>query len=119
MHPTRPILFSFDSFGERFLKLRGFEYSAGLGAILMDAQSLDRLRKTLPDSNAEEDPIVLPEALRYYLCDGTVEGSVKCNDSMRNFVCYVDDEIDRDVSSSSVATPKVCRENKFQTKPDW
>eukprot|EP00970_Alexandrium_tamarense_P016673 scaffold7110_cov182-Alexandrium_tamarense.AAC.2 len=68
MHPTHPILFSFDSFGNRFLKLR------------------------------------------------ELDGAVKCDDPMRNFLCYVDAEM---MDGDNVGSTKICRENKLITKPEW
>lgn len=77
---------------------------------------MQTLRETLPDSFVNGDPMTLPEALRYYQCDGTIEGAVKCDDPMRNFPCYVDAEM---MDGDNVGSTKICRENKFRTKPEW
>ena len=116
LHPTLPIMLSFDTFGRRFNALKEFGV---MDPILMHSDWMQVLREKLPDSGLM-DPSVLPEALRFYLCNGSVEGGVRCNDSLRNFVCYVDDEEteDRGVNSAMVS-PKVCRDHKFQTKPQW
>ena len=40
--------------------------------------------------------------------------------SYRNFVCYLDDEMMGGDADSNVAVDtKVCRANKFRTKPEW
>ncbi len=120
MHPTRPILFSFDAFGERFLKIKEFDGITGTGAILMQSEAMQRLKLTLPDSNAVSDPEKLPAALRYYHCDGTIEGAIRCEDPMRNFVCDLEDDMldEKEINDGS-ANPKICRKEKFQTKPQW
>jgi hypothetical protein len=82
MHPTRPILFSIDSFGDRFANM-GIE---SMGTILMDSDAMQSLRERMPDSNIV---ISLPDALR-------------------NFVCYLDDEM-----------MSVGADEKFRTKPEW
>ena len=48
LHPTRPILFSFDLFGDRFESMG----AGGTGTILMDVNALQKLREhKMPDSN--------------------------------------------------------------------
>lgn len=85
----------------------------------MHADWMQLLRERLPDS-AIVDPDSLPEALRYYVCNGSVEGGVRCNDSLRNFVCYLDDEeMDNIDEKSATVSPKVCRDHKFLTQPQW
>lgn len=101
MHPTRPILFSIDSFGDRFANM-GIE---SMGTILMDSDAMQSLRERMPDSNIV---ISLPDALRNYRCGASLEGGVRCNDNMRNFVCYLDDEM-----------MSVGADEKFRTKPEW
>ena len=112
IHPTRPILFSYDSFGERFVKLQEFD---GIGSMLMNADALENIRqRSIPDSNAVEDPIHdLPEAIRYYRCGQSIEGGIRCDDSMRNFVCYADENIAEDEALDL----NLCRMKKFDTKP--
>ena len=113
MHPTRPILFSIDSFGDRFANM-GIE---SIGTILMDSDAMQSLRERMPDSNIV---ISLPDALRNYRCGASLEGGVRCNDNMRNFVCYLDDEMmSVGADESAAANTKVCRDNKFRTKPEW
>ena len=111
IHPSQPILFSYDSFGERFLKLQEFD---GIGTVLMNADALERIRHSMPDTNVVAEPMAdLPEAIRYYRCGESIEGGIKCDDSMRNFVCYVDEEI----SNDDALNLNLCREKKFDTKP--
>ncbi|KAL7493458.1 hypothetical protein ACHAWT_006660 [Skeletonema menzelii] len=111
IHPTRPILFSYDSFGERFLKLQEFD---GIGSVMMDADALQSIRQGIPDSNSVAEPMHdLPEAIRYYRCGQSIEGGVACDDSMRNFVCYADENIADDVALDL----NLCRMKKFDTKP--
>ena len=76
LHPTRPILFSFDSFSDRFINMS----MGGTGTILMDADSMQSLREKLPDSNVV---LHLPDSLRNFRCGVTFEGGVRCNDNMR------------------------------------
>lgn len=66
MHPTRPILFSIDSFGDRFANM-GIE---SMGTILMDSDAMQSLRERMPDSNIV---ISLPDALRNYRCGASLE----------------------------------------------
>jgi len=108
LHPTRPILFSYDSFGERFLSLS----EGDTGTILMDADVMQARRKQAPDSNVV---LNLPDALSDYRCGPTLEGGFRCNDNFRNFVCYLDEELEE---NSKIADTTACRENKFRTKPD-
>jgi len=111
IHPTQPILFSYDSFGERFLKLQEFD---GIGSVLMNSDALQSIRQSIPDSNAVSDPMHdLPEAIRYYRCGESIEGGIRCDDSMRNFVCYADEHI----SEEDALDLNLCREQKFHTKP--
>ncbi|KAL7542943.1 hypothetical protein ACHAXR_012229 [Thalassiosira sp. AJA248-18] len=110
LHPTRPILLSFDSFGDRFLNID----QGGMG-ILMDADAWQSLREKLPDSNVV---INLPDALRNYRCGATLEGGLRCEDSMRNFVCYEDDEMDGNTDGDVAANSLRCRASKFRTKPE-
>lgn len=125
MHPTRPILFFIDKLGvpineERVSENRlaarrrvlEMEHNAGTAAALMDPTALFRIRERLPDSN--DFPSFLPKALRYYVCDGTIEGGVPCDDPMRNFFCDVDAEF----AEEDAVHPKLCRENKFRTSPE-
>ena len=50
MHITHPILFSFDSLGDQFIKMRYFDVSSGMSAVLMDAESMQKIHQKLPDS---------------------------------------------------------------------
>jgi len=111
IHPTRPILFYYDSFGERFLKLQEFD---GIGSVLMNADALQSIRQSMPDSNTVADPMHdLPEAIRYYRCGQSIEGGIRCDDSMRNFVCYADEHISED----GALDDNLCRIQKFDTNP--
>lgn len=83
----------------------------------MDADALQFLRETVPDSQVV---LGLPDRLRNYRCGATIEGGARCNDPMRNFVCYLDDGmIAGGGATDSVASANACRENKFRTKPEW
>ncbi|KAL3802225.1 hypothetical protein HJC23_001769 [Cyclotella cryptica] len=114
LHPTLPIMFSFDTFGRRFNALKEFGV---MDPILMHSDWMQVLREKMPDS-ALVDPSELPEGLRYYVCNGSVEGGVRCNNSLRNFVCYVDnDEMEDREFNSAVVSPNVCRDHKFLTRP--
>ena len=121
MHPTRPILFSYDTFGDRFVNMGTAGGMETTGTILMDADAMQTLREAMPDSNVV---LHLPNALRNYRCGVSVEGGVRCDDNMRNFVCYLDDEMDGDGGGADdsrvvAAKTKACRDNKFKTKPEW
>lgn len=83
------------------------------GSILMDADAMQTLREKMPDSNVVMN---LPDGLRNYRCGKTLEGGVKCDDTMRNFVCYLDEE--EDDGGEGLNSIK-CRDNKFRTKPEW
>jgi len=115
LHPTRPVLFSFDSFGERFINMD----VGGTGTILMDANAFQNLREKVPDSNVV---LHLPDSLRNFRCGATIEGGVRCNDPMRNFVCYLENLDDgmmgRDVDSNAAVKTKICRSNKYRTEPE-
>lgn len=88
----------------------------GTGSILMDADAFhSRRERIIPDSNVV---MHLPDALRNYRCGATLEGGVKCNDNMRNFVCYLDDD-PGDSEGTDAANSVQCRDNKFRTKPEW
>ena len=118
MHPTRPILMTFDTFGERFLNM-GAGGMDTIGTILMDADAMQTLREKMPDSNVVMN---LPDALRNYRCGSSLEGGVKCDDNLRNFVCYIDDDDNEMMAGgadSTASNTKICRENKFKTKPEW
>jgi len=64
----------------------------------------------MPDSDAgvADD---LPVAIRYYRCGESIEGGIGCNDPMRNFVCYADEQ------TSDEGNVNLCRLQKFYTKP--
>ena len=114
MHPSRPVLFHYNAYGERF---EGIKDGGGLGAILMDADATQVLRERLPDSDVVAN---LPAALRNYRCGASLEGGVRCGDGMRNFVCYLDDEMVGGGADDKLAeSAKACRARKFKTKPDW
>ena len=65
MHATQPILCSYDSFGERFVKLQEFD---GIDA-------MQSIREGMSDSYAgvADD---LPVAIRYYRCGESIEGGI-------------------------------------------
>ena len=112
MHPTSPILFSYDNYGERFESLDT------KGSILMDTFAMDILKERLPDSNVI---VNLPDGLSNYHCGPSFEGGVKCEDPMRNFVCYLDDDIAEGIvaDAADLDAASICREMKFKTKPEW
>lgn len=86
--------------------------------ILMHSDWMQLLREKLPDTSLMPDPDLLPDALRYYLCDGAIEGGVKCDQALRNYVCYVEND-DIEGRSSATVGSNVCRDHKFLTKPIW
>ena len=72
---------------------------------------MQTFREKMPDSNVVMN---LPDGLRNYRCGNTIEGGLKCEDTVRNFVCYLDEDEDNGRGNSMQ-----CRANKFRTKPEW
>ena len=118
-HPSRPVLFLADYgrgiddtgggalSGRRWAEFALLE-SKGLSAVLWDKSVLDSIRTRVPDSDVVTNPgVLLPPALRYYVCSGMAEGTVPCDDPMRNFVCDAEGEN---------GSKTICGENKWDTQ---
>lgn len=104
VHPTAPVLFLMGSRQERrwaeFIRHEGM----GLGAVLMDKNGIQDIRKRLPDSNQVENPEEeIPGALRYYLCGESIEGVKPCDDMLRYNMC------------EDTAKGEPCTLNKYKT----
>jgi len=104
-HPTKPILFMMDSgYTERWKQFKQLD-TKGMSTILMDNVQFTKFRKhQIPDSSTIPNPDRhLPPSLRYYICNGEIEGVVECDDSLRNFLCDTEEGV-------------LCKQNKFQTR---
>lgn len=80
----------------------------GMGVILFDQsqKGLGRIRNRIPDAvSGVGGKDTIPSTLRNYLCSGSIEGTVPCNDTMRQNLCNLEQE-----------TAEVCIREKFKTK---
>jgi hypothetical protein len=100
IHPNKPILVFVDSrASERSEIISKFE-KEGMASILYDKVAVDVLRARLP-LNTD----TAPPALQYLICDGAVEGSLPCDDPLRNFMC------------EQRETAQQCLSHKYNTLP--
>jgi hypothetical protein len=109
VHPTKPILLAFDysdtsQWSQQFLSYE----QQGMGIILFDQsrKGLGRIRSRIPDAvSGVGGKDAIPSTLRNYMCSGSVEGTIPCNDTLRHNLCNLDQE-----------TAEVCIRDKFKTK---
>jgi len=104
VHPSKPILFMMDDLSSKRFETFLYLEKNGLGVALMNGNAYKHLRKRMPDSNdnfIEVDEI--PDALRYFICGETIEGSASCEDSMRFNACETEEGL-------------LCKQNKWRTK---
>jgi hypothetical protein len=100
VHPNKPILLFVDSrASERYEIISKFE-KEGMASILYDKLAVDVLRARVPPNTD-----AAPPALKYLICDGAVEGSLPCDDALRNFMC------------EQRETAQLCLANKYHTLP--
>lgn len=90
VHPSFPTIMVMDfSDGDHWKRFQSLE-ELGLSAILMDEVVMSHvLIGRLPDSSTEPSEDAT-EVIKSLICNGYIEGSQKCDDSSRNFVCDVE-----------------------------
>merc|ERR1719296_80175 len=91
VHPSHP----FQIFHDSKLHPRNTDFytsynSVGLGYSLMNHDFLNKMSSRLPDAITDQNSInmkAIPESVRYFNCDGNIEGSYFCEDELRNGRC--------------------------------
>jgi hypothetical protein len=103
MHPSKPLLMMLDeSINERGKQYFGVEGKVGVA--LFDTLSLQEVvAGQLPDSAQLSHPEQLPPALRFFQCNGAIEGHYHCVDGSKHHVCNQENG-------------GICRDNKFIEK---
>ena len=105
VHPSKPILFlqDYTSTG-RFLNHFNPMETAGISTIFLQLDKLHALKRKLPDAyntNSKDyedklkddgkrfyvDHSKLPRAIRYFICNGNIEGVRTCPDKDKRFKC--------------------------------
>jgi len=128
IHPTKPILFMMDSSkkSNRWGKFSSL-VERGMGSILMDSEGMSELMQILPITktiNPTNEDIEyresLPPLLQYLRCDdGSIEGSVPCNDPMNYMYCM--DESKSVCWNHKYNTQEACSDARNQRpyNPGW
>lgn len=91
VHSSHPFQLFHDRKSSKRMKhfYAGFN-SVGLGYTLMDHDFLyEVMAKRLPDAVIDKSINMksVPESVRYFNCNGNVEGSFQCDDALRNNIC--------------------------------
>ena len=118
VHRTKPVLFMIDSEKSvRWNRFLRFELN-GIGTFLMNEDGYEFKKRRIPDCNVA-DVEALPDALQYFICGDTTEGSVVCDDPVRLNKCYV--EHAKLCEEMKWRTKDVCHDARYQTSwhPGW